>query len=533
MKTVPCCVCVLPFLLLVASGCRHSSSPPERAGAAPAASPDVANAASYYEQAFERMPPFPKDVARAVPELVREPWQRPPEGMVAYISEDRGILALTGQGAAQATCDFMRGEPVPLEQKRPHIGKARSLGRYLVLKGRYFEHQRTYEQAIACYGLAMSLGTHVAQGNATLAFMVGTSIRHMADTAFGGAALYPAPYARQALALHRELTAARPSLAKAMADENAALRSIDAAMFASKILTEKEMRKSFKESLADEDNISKADGDALVDAVIEAAKAHGFFDPAVHVRHLHELADSVFGAYVRAAEPLTLSSWQTQHEQIVEEYGLDMRQLAREQAEMVRDMQLAVLLKVQKAQEEGTGTNPETRAQAIAAAGEVASGAMTGACRRVAQIMVSMIVPVMRNMGAKECRNRLDEQAARLRLALAVHKAEHGSYPNALTALVPTLLRAVPTDPYDGEPLRYRKDGDDYVLYSVGKDLTDDGGTTGVVTAAKHGITEPVPKRSSPPSDQDQTSFFGLDLDGPAVKKAPGRDIVFRPPVAP
>jgi len=45
-----------------------------------------------------------------------------------------------------------------------------------------------------------------------------------------------------------------------------------------------------------------------------------------------------------------------------------------------------------------------------------------------------------------------------------------------LTALTPVYLTATPLDPFDGQPLRYRKQGDGYVLYSIGSDLNDDSG---------------------------------------------------------
>ena len=37
-------------------------------------------------------------------------------------------------------------------------------------------------------------------------------------------------------------------------------------------------------------------------------------------------------------------------------------------------------------------------------------------------------------------------------------------------------LKAVPLDPFDGKPLRYKKLSPGYVVYSIGEDLSDDGG---------------------------------------------------------
>lgn len=63
-------------------------------------------------------------------------------------------------------------------------------------------------------------------------------------------------------------------------------------------------------------------------------------------------------------------------------------------------------------------------------------------------------------------------------LALRAYRLEHGNYPPKLDALVPVYLKRVPDDPFALQgPLRYRRTGQKYVLYSVGPDGKDDGGT--------------------------------------------------------
>jgi len=53
-------------------------------------------------------------------------------------------------------------------------------------------------------------------------------------------------------------------------------------------------------------------------------------------------------------------------------------------------------------------------------------------------------------------------------LSVESYRSEHGQLPDAL----PSNL----TDPYDGQPLRYKKLTKGYVVYSVGEDGKDDGG---------------------------------------------------------
>ena len=48
--------------------------------------------------------------------------------------------------------------------------------------------------------------------------------------------------------------------------------------------------------------------------------------------------------------------------------------------------------------------------------------------------------------------------------------------PNSLAELVPGILSSMPTDPFDGRPLRYKKLAQGYVIYSIGPDFIDDGG---------------------------------------------------------
>jgi hypothetical protein len=91
--------------------------------------------------------------------------------------------------------------------------------------------------------------------------------------------------------------------------------------------------------------------------------------------------------------------------------------------------------------------------------------------------------------------------------ALAIERfrrANAGQPPRSLEDLVPAYLAAVPLDPFDGNPLKYKADAGGYVIYSVDRNRADDGGVlyghgTGVAVRAPErvdlGIRVPlVPK---------------------------------------
>jgi hypothetical protein len=65
---------------------------------------------------------------------------------------------------------------------------------------------------------------------------------------------------------------------------------------------------------------------------------------------------------------------------------------------------------------------------------------------------------------------------AQAAIAVERFRAAEGKLPVGLDALVPRFLSAVPIDPFDGQPLRYRQTEVRYVVYSVGPSKTDQGG---------------------------------------------------------
>lgn len=86
--------------------------------------------------------------------------------------------------------------------------------------------------------------------------------------------------------------------------------------------------------------------------------------------------------------------------------------------------------------------------------------------------------------------------AALTALALETQRRRDGAWPESLEALVPSLLPAVPLDPFDGRPLRYRppppgsSDGARPLIYSVGVDEVDEGGRLPTTKAARFGVND-------------------------------------------
>ena len=80
--------------------------------------------------------------------------------------------------------------------------------------------------------------------------------------------------------------------------------------------------------------------------------------------------------------------------------------------------------------------------------------------------------------GVKLYANLTYNRMLEIALALQAYKLDRHTYPVSLSQLTPTYLPAVPSDPFsNNQPFKYRLNGSTYILYSVGPDGVDNGGT--------------------------------------------------------
>jgi hypothetical protein len=105
-------------------------------------------------------------------------------------------------------------------------------------------------------------------------------------------------------------------------------------------------------------------------------------------------------------------------------------------------------------------------------------------------------------------RSRALLRSAAAAVAAERFRQDKGRWPVSRDELAPDYLKAVPRDPDDGQPLRLRRLADGLVVYSVGTDKADDGGsvhTTGG-PAKDMGVRlwDPEHRRQSAPPKNDQ-----------------------------
>ena len=98
-------------------------------------------------------------------------------------------------------------------------------------------------------------------------------------------------------------------------------------------------------------------------------------------------------------------------------------------------------------------------------------------CKLSANPIAKMMAPALLHMHRADCRAQINLRTALVGIACERYRRDTGEWPASLDVLVEKkLLDAIPTDPMDGQPLRYRRTKVGVVIYSVGFDLTDDQG---------------------------------------------------------
>jgi hypothetical protein len=70
-------------------------------------------------------------------------------------------------------------------------------------------------------------------------------------------------------------------------------------------------------------------------------------------------------------------------------------------------------------------------------------------------------------------------RALQAAIACERYRLATGGWPEALDALVPDYLAAVPVDPFDGKPMRYAQTDEGIKIWTISENLIDDGGDIG------------------------------------------------------
>jgi hypothetical protein len=96
------------------------------------------------------------------------------------------------------------------------------------------------------------------------------------------------------------------------------------------------------------------------------------------------------------------------------------------------------------------------------------------------QLLSILLLPALKEVPAHIARGQIVADQAALACALERYRLANGHFPEKLEELAPKFITALPHDVIGGEAYRYRRADDGaFVLYSIGWNEKDDGGTSG------------------------------------------------------
>jgi len=88
-----------------------------------------------------------------------------------------------------------------------------------------------------------------------------------------------------------------------------------------------------------------------------------------------------------------------------------------------------------------------------------------------------MLLPALVKVHGRDAGHVANVRVAAAAIAIERFRLAHtNALPESVEQLVPAWCKTVPTDPFDGKPLRYKNQGASFVVYSIGSDGQDDGG---------------------------------------------------------
>lgn len=92
------------------------------------------------------------------------------------------------------------------------------------------------------------------------------------------------------------------------------------------------------------------------------------------------------------------------------------------------------------------------------------------------QVVIQRIMPSLSRSVVLQLRITAHLQCTLLGLAAERFRLQEDRLPESLDELVPDFIDSVPTDPFDGQPMRLAVTEKGIVIYSIDEDLVDDGG---------------------------------------------------------
>jgi hypothetical protein len=113
---------------------------------------------------------------------------------------------------------------------------------------------------------------------------------------------------------------------------------------------------------------------------------------------------------------------------------------------------------------------------------------------KVSNVLAALMLPALNAARRAQDRANTLSRLTQIGFALAAYRADHDRYPDKLEELEPDYIRSIPKDLFPDKDFRYRREGQGFLVHSVGPNLEDNGGKVDYLDREKAGPEDDVSK---------------------------------------
>ena len=443
---------------------------------------DSLNAAPLYHKAAELYQKVPDDIAKLLRKKCREATAEEKQLIEKWITDNEETLELVIAGSNKPyywrTYANKQNTGEMISVQIPHLSEFRDLTRALLWRAQLRAEQGRYQDAFGDIKCCYRFGQHLKGDKSLVEQLVGIAIEALA-----------AQTIRDILSEHRidspVLAELQQGVEKMIADEDCTV-----SFKFEKLSIYDEIQRSFTDGLGGGHIIPKHIAKLLPEVQIISSLSTGSGRvPTPRKQKVNWLSERI--SDIRdvvedvAYQSKIIAAWTKKGG-----YVLFFHPDKYETREMVDGLYDYWEQTARKSPAQIRAENIDIEKQAM----EIVEG----------NILLEIFTPAIGRVCEIAHRNRIDVEATLAVIAILRYKEDVGDYPENLDELIEAgLLKALPIDPYSDQPLVYKRTESDFVLYGVGENFKDDGGTIAVVDGRlrKWGTKEegdwvfwPVPK---------------------------------------
>jgi hypothetical protein len=401
------------------------------------------NAATYYNRAFELCTySYKSPISKRVENVVKNGWTAEDKELEELLKQNESAIVEFKNGVKLEKCDFAFGKVYdnPYLEPLPNVAKVWDLANLIILKGRLYERNKEYSQAIEQYLSVFSFAQHISQYNKQMvSVMISKAVEQIACISIQqylqkeelNLLLY-----KRILKFLQEIEPKRSTIVEAMERQKEDLESLGLVLPKEAFMNKHRLTFGKMQFYT----ISEEEEKYIEKFQEEFRKIKG------------KVIDKYYGLLIKYAQSNLVSD----------------KESFKKELEFLKAKYTQKILLVTKTPEDFfNGLLKDIAEQ---------KGSLSKVVYTASELMVVINTSNLYNAVDIYYRDEAEVIILKTAVAIKAYIVEKDRLPDTLSELVPDYLARVPVDPWSQKPLKYIKTDKKIIVYSFGPDRTDNNG---------------------------------------------------------